>query len=68
MREGKVHRLLDWLKQKGQSIDHFETWGYSGSINDRPLLELVQNPVAVQPDEQLHQIAVEKGWPIIRWY
>jgi len=68
MREGKVQRLYHWLDQRGQRIEDFETWGYSDSINDRPLLEMVQNPIAVQPDERLHQIAKEKGWPVIRWY
>jgi HAD superfamily hydrolase (TIGR01490 family) len=68
MREGKVQRLHDWLDQQGLDLQQFETWGYSDSINDRPLLELVQNPIAVQPDDRLHQIALEKGWPVIRWY
>lgn len=68
MREGKVQRLHDWLFQQGQSIEQFETWGYSDSINDRPLLELVQKPTAVQPDARLRQIAIEKGWPILHWY
>ena len=37
---------------------------YSDSINDLPLLEMVGFPHAVNPDRQLHRIAVQRGWPI----
>jgi phosphoserine phosphatase len=38
---------------------------YSDSHNDIPLLELVDRPVAVDPDECLARHARERGWPII---
>ena len=40
-------------------------WFYSDSHNDLPLLELVDNPVAVDPDDTLRARAVECGWPVI---
>ena len=40
-------------------------WFYSDSHNDLPLLELVDNPEAVDPDDTLRALAEEKGWPII---
>jgi len=38
---------------------------YSDSINDLALLEKVDHPITVHPDEQLEAIAEERGWPII---
>jgi HAD superfamily hydrolase (TIGR01490 family) len=62
-RDGKVARLKSWLKQTGQNLAN--SWFYSDSHNDLPLLELVAHPVAVDPDDTLQQHAEMKGWPII---
>ena len=62
-REGKVQRLGMWLKE--HSMDHDESWFYSDSHNDIPLLETVTHPVAVDPDETLREYAENKGWPVI---
>jgi HAD superfamily hydrolase (TIGR01490 family) len=62
-REGKVERLLAWLKQTGYNLA--ESWFYSDSHNDLPLLEMVSHPVAVDPDETLTDHAAARGWPII---
>lgn len=61
--EGKVTRLNSWLETKNKTLDN--SWFYSDSHNDLPLLRLVTHPVAVDPDEILAQVAVEQGWPII---
>jgi len=37
---------------------------YSDSVNDRPLLEGVGRPVAVNPDRYLRDLAAERGWPV----
>jgi len=60
---GKVERLNDWLKETGQVLDG--AYFYSDSHNDLPLLEMVDNPVAVDPDDTLKATAEDKGWPII---
>lgn len=60
---GKVIRLHEWLKTNNQKLDN--AYFYSDSINDLPLLELVSNPVAVDPDERLEKIAKEKGWQVM---
>ncbi|MBN0988072.1 HAD family hydrolase [Amphritea pacifica] len=60
---GKVERLQAWLEQTGHSMEN--SYFYSDSINDKPLLELVDNPIAVDPDALLEQTAKERGWPII---
>ena len=62
-REGKAVRAREWLAGRGQALGDFsESWFYSDSINDRPLLELVTHPVAVDPDPQLERLARERGW------
>ena len=65
-REGKITRLEAWMMQ------HDWTWGsfsdttfYSDSLNDLPLLTLVKNPVAVDPDDTLRVHAEDRGWRIM---
>jgi HAD superfamily hydrolase (TIGR01490 family) len=65
-REGKVVRVQMWLAEHGLNWGSFkETWFYSDSLNDLPLLSQVSNPVAVDPDETLKEAALENGWMII---
>ena len=61
--DGKVVRLSDWLEKNGHSLDN--SWFYSDSHNDLPLLNRVTHPVAVDPDEILEGHARSKDWPII---
>ncbi|MGB1159027.1 MAG: HAD family hydrolase [Porticoccaceae bacterium] len=62
-REGKVERLNNWLTANRQDIDG--SYFYSDSINDLPLLQKVDYPVAVDPDPQLRAQAAARGWQII---
>jgi HAD superfamily hydrolase (TIGR01490 family) len=65
-RLGKVTRLAEWLGARGQSLGSFaETWFYSDSLNDLPLLERVTRPVAVDPDETLRGEALARGWQVL---
>lgn len=65
-REGKVERLREWLTEHGLEWDLLEeTWFYSDSLNDLPLLSIVSHPVAVDPDETLKEHALEQGWQVI---
>lgn len=61
--EGKVTRLTDWLAK--QQKDLRGSVFYSDSHNDVPLLEQVDNPVAVDPDDRLRQIANDRDWKIL---
>jgi len=61
--EGKVHLLNDWLKESKESMEN--SWFYSDSYNDLPLLKLVDNPVAVDPDETLRNHANKENWSCI---
>ncbi|WP_275629723.1 HAD family hydrolase [Pseudomonas sp. 273] len=64
-RAGKIARLRTWLQAQGESLvgAHF----YSDSRNDLPLLSLVENPRAVNPDPALRSHAEAFGWPILDW-
>lgn len=60
---GKVERLRQWLAESGEDLAN--SWFYSDSHNDLPLLEQVTNPVAVDPDDRLREEAENRSWPII---
>ncbi len=63
MREGKIEHLDRWLDRRGKALEDFpESWFYSDSINDLPLLERVTHPVAVDADARLKEIARSRGW------
>ncbi|WGL15949.1 HAD-IB family hydrolase [Microbulbifer bruguierae] len=62
--EGKVLRLQQWLQQHPQYAAG-EKWFYSDSINDLPLLQQVEHPVAVDPDVRLRDEALQRGWQVI---
>jgi HAD superfamily hydrolase (TIGR01490 family) len=62
-REGKVTRLNRWLQENNFSLD--DSYFYSDSMNDLPLLEQVTHAVAVDPDENLRAQAALRGWPVI---
>jgi HAD superfamily hydrolase (TIGR01490 family) len=62
-REGKVHAVRKWLEQHGETLE--ESWFYSDSHNDLPLLRMVENPVAVNPDAELYRVALAEGWRVL---
>lgn len=65
-REGKIERVDLWLSGLGKRWADFEqTWFYSDSLNDLPLLTRASHPVAVDPDATLARHAREAEWPII---
>jgi HAD superfamily hydrolase (TIGR01490 family) len=46
-----------------RGYDLAESYAYSDSISDAPLLETVGHPTAVNPDRALRRLATERGWP-----
>jgi len=60
---GKVTRLNEWMEMNNESLEG--SYFYSDSINDLPLLEVVDTPIVVDPDERLEETAKERGWSII---
>lgn len=62
-KEGKVTRLNQWLRENNKKFR--DSYFYSDSINDLPLLELVDTPIAVTPDDRLRAHAEKLHWQII---
>ncbi len=60
---GKVTRLNEWLARRQISLEG--SYFYSDSHNDLPLLRVVDNPIAVDPDETLRREAIRSDWKII---
>ena len=61
--EHKVDRLQEWLELSGNDLT--ASCAYSDSHNDLPLLEKVDRPIAVDPDDKLKAHALENNWEII---
>jgi HAD superfamily hydrolase (TIGR01490 family) len=64
-REGKAIAMRELAEREG--IDLAASWAYSDSESDLPMLRAVGNPVAVNPDATLTQIAREEGWEVLRF-
>ncbi|MCW3480467.1 HAD-IB family hydrolase [Neisseriaceae bacterium JH1-16] len=65
-KEGKITRLEQWLAEQGKTLaDYEKSFFYSDSRNDLPLLSLVSDPIAVDPDDTLRAHAESHGWPVI---
>ena len=62
---GKIDNLMPWLENHNESLNG--SYFYSDSHNDLPLLELVDNPIAVNSDKVLTSVAEEKGWQVFNW-
>lgn len=63
---GKIERVDAWLESLGLYFGSFEqTWFFSDSHNDLPLMQRVQRPVAVDPDDTLRAHAESMGWAVI---
>ncbi len=70
---GELDGPFVWGREKAKAVEAWaevngvrlsSSYAYSDSYFDAPLLDLVGNPVAVNPDPQLTATAVVKGWPI----
>src|SRR5574343_1970751 len=67
-REGKVKRFEDWLAARGLGWAKAEVTFYSDSINDLPLMDNVDHPVATNPDDRLRLLASQRGWRILELF
>src|SRR5918911_666544 len=64
-REGKAVAIRELAEREG--IDLAESYAYSDSESDLPMMRAVGHPVAVNPDAQLARVAREEGWEILRF-
>lgn len=56
----EIHQALE-----GKQIDWSNSYAYADSFSDLPVLELVGNPVAVQPEPRLRTVARERKWKVM---
>lgn len=64
--EGKIFWARQYAEQHGAQLNDCTL--YTDSYTDRPLLELIGQPVAVNPDRRLRRLAQQRGWPIENFY
>ena len=65
MGPGKADAIRDLAER--EQIDLAESFAYSDSITDTPMMEVVGHPVAVNPDKELRKLAAEREWPIVEF-
>ena len=63
--ENKVTEIQKMAAERGYDLD--ESFAYSDSITDVPMLSCVGRPTAVNPDRPLRKIAAERGWPVLEF-
>ena len=64
--QDKVQHVQAWLQGLGSSLNELhESWFFSDSHNDLPLLDVVMHPVAVDADARLQQVAIDRAWPML---
>jgi HAD superfamily hydrolase (TIGR01490 family) len=64
-KEEKLRRARAWVEERGHSWSSTETWFYSDSQHDLPLLSAVTHPIAVSPDDELAAHALREAWPVV---
>lgn len=62
---GKTTRAERWAALHGGRVS--ESWFYTDSLSDLPMLEAVARPRIVQPDPRLRRVAMKRGWPMLDW-
>jgi HAD superfamily hydrolase (TIGR01490 family) len=63
--KGKVEAMRRYAEEHG--IDLGASYAYSDSASDLPMMQVVGNPVAVNPDRALQSVAHHRGWPIVEF-
>lgn len=68
-KHGKVLRVNSWLEGMSKRLHDFdESYFYSDSINDLPLLEVVTHPIVTNPSESLLAVAQQRKWPVLNLF
>jgi HAD superfamily hydrolase (TIGR01490 family) len=61
--EGKAEAITALAAQR--NIDLANSWSYSDSMSDLPMMKIVGNAVAVNPDAELTELSRKQGWPVV---
>lgn len=68
-KHGKVIRVNDWLSAMDRRLGDFDqSYFYSDSINDLPLLEVVTHPIVTNPSASLLNVAQDRKWPVLNLF
>ena len=62
-RDGKLNKVKKWINENDYDLS--ETYFYSDSFNDLPLLEKVKYPVIVDGDDKIVEIGKNNNWECI---
>ncbi len=65
--EQKFIQFVAWADAKFGAGNWELTHAYGDHFSDVPLLEIAQNPIAIDPDRRLDGIAKERGWQVFDW-
>jgi putative phosphoserine phosphatase/1-acylglycerol-3-phosphate O-acyltransferase len=60
---GKLKAVEEWAQEHGVALA--DSWAYSDSFYDMPLLSAVRHPVAVNPDPRMALMAIVRRWPTV---
>jgi HAD superfamily hydrolase (TIGR01490 family) len=63
--KGKLEGMRNFAES--HDIDLAQSWAYSDSASDLPMLRAVGNAVAVNPDTELAEVARAEGWQVMRF-
>ncbi len=63
---GKIFWAKQYAEQHAAQLS--DCYLYTDSYTDRPLLEIVGHPIAVNPDPRLKRLARRRHWPIVNFY
>jgi HAD superfamily hydrolase (TIGR01490 family) len=61
----KVFRLKEYCEKNKSKVE--DAWYYGDSFTDFPVLQIVGNPVCVNPDKELQKAAIKNSWKIYLW-
>ncbi len=61
--EGKAEAMRELAAERNYDLS--ESYAYSDSITDLPMLEVVGHPTAVNPDDELRALAIDRDWPVL---
>ncbi len=62
--ENKAEAIRNYAMKHNINLN--DSYAYSDSVTDLPMLEVVGHPIIVNPDAALNEVAAERSWPVIR--
>ncbi len=63
--EGKAEHIRKLAAEHGYDLQ--QCYAYSDSASDLPMMQIVGNPIAVNPDRSMMAVAHRRGWPVVEF-